>query len=154
MRNGLIFEFRSKFGKTIFFALKNTFWAFYVGSTLMTCLFYGLNLRDLSQTFRIWCENPFSDLLPQLDWPRLKKAKKFQKMPFLGLYLCWWSHMLKIVINFVWQEFRGILLQNLLKKFNFRFFIFSPVFSKKNLRTPKSTFLESDSCLDDFSIKF
>ena len=139
MRNGLVFEFWSKFGKTIFFALKNTFWAFYVGSALMTCLFYGLNLRDLSQTFRIWCENPFSDLLPQLDWPRLKKAKKFQKMPFLGLYLCWWSHMLKIVINFVWQEFRGILVQNLLKKFQISIFHIFTWFLKKKFREAQNT---------------
>ena len=154
MRNGLVFEFRSKFGKTIFFALKNTFWAFYVGSALMTCLFYGLNLRDLSQTFRIWCENPFSDLLPQLDWPRLKKAKKFQKMPFLGLYLCWWSHMLKIVINFVWQEFRAFWCKIYQKNFKFRFFTFSLDFWKNISRSPKYTFLHSDPWLDDFSLTF
>ena len=50
-------------------------------------LFYGLNLRDLSQTSGIWCKNPISGVPSQLDIPRSKKTGKIRKQCYQTLFL-------------------------------------------------------------------
>ena len=53
----------------------------------LATLFYGLNLRDLSQTSGIWCKNPISGIPSQLDIPRSKKTGKIRKQCYQTLFL-------------------------------------------------------------------
>ena len=87
LKNGPIFRIWGQNKKTAFLPEKNLFGHFTDGFYYIAMAVFGLNLRDLSQSFGIWCENPISAVLPMADWPRLKKAKKIQKKPFLGVFL-------------------------------------------------------------------
>ena len=53
----------------------------------LATLFYGLNLRDLSQTSGIWCKNSISGIPSQLDIPRSKKTGKIRKQCYQTLFL-------------------------------------------------------------------
>ena len=53
----------------------------------LATLFYGLNLRDLSQTSGIWCKNSILGIPSQLDIPRSKIKGKIRKQCYQTLFL-------------------------------------------------------------------
>ena len=54
---------------------------------------------------------------PKMALKSLKKAK------FGLFYLLWWTWMVKLVANYVWNEFRVVSEQKVLVKKKFRFFL-------------------------------
>ena len=52
----------------------------------LATLFYGLNLRDLSQTSGIWCKNPILGVPSQLDIPHSKISGKIRNQCYLTLF--------------------------------------------------------------------
>ena len=78
--------FWPKFRKTAFFCLKKDVLLLLCGINHLALLFFGLNLRDLHQTARIWCEIAISGVPYQLDWPRSKKTGKIKKQCYQTLF--------------------------------------------------------------------
>ena len=70
--------------------------------------FYGLNLRDLPQAFRIWCEIGISEGIPWLDCPRSKKTGKIRKQCYQTLFSVWRLSTKQITANYILTKFRDI----------------------------------------------
>ena len=75
------------FRHEIFFGPKKNVSILFGGFHHIAWFFYGLNLRDLHQAFRIWCEIGISLRLTHLDWLRSKKMEKIRKPRSQQLFL-------------------------------------------------------------------
>ena len=57
------------------------------GISHLALLFYGLKIRDLSQTFGIWPNISIPSVPTRLYWPRLEKTGKIRKKCYQTLFL-------------------------------------------------------------------
>ena len=93
----------------IFFCPKKNVSILLGGFHHLAWFFYGLNLRDLPQAFRIWCEIGISEGIPRLDCPRSKKTGKIRKQCYQTLFSVWRLSTKQITANYILTKFRDIL---------------------------------------------
>ena len=75
-----------------------------------------------------------------LEWMSPKITKTTKNGMFDLVYPFWWACMVKIIANYVWNEFRDIPAQKALINFFFRFCLKNHDFSKKIFERPKIHF--------------
>ena len=155
MRNGLIFEFRSKLGKIIFFGPKKHVLAILSGFRPYDMSFLWSQSSGFEPNFQNLVRKPIFGPTTPVRLATLEKHQNWPKSAVFGFITLQIGSYAKNSHKFCLSWVSGHSgAKSIRKNSNFDFSHFRLIFQKKISGTPKSTFLGSDSWLDDFSMKF